>query len=101
MDFLFDAARAGRNGKRRNSPRPHVRRQYRNIAESRIDVAADLSQREPARIAPRVTTGALAKFARDVSSASKGAVTSPGLLEFAATRSPTASVGAPLGAIRS
>ena len=34
--------------------------------------------REPARIAPRVTTGALAKYARSVGSASKGAVTAPG-----------------------
>lgn len=69
-----------------------------DVAARRIDVAADLAQREPARIAPRVTTGVLAKYARDVSSASKGAVTSPGLLEIAATRSPTASVGALSGA---
>ncbi len=46
-----------------------------------IDVAADLSQREPARIAPRITTGALAKYARSVGSASKGAVTAPGPLD--------------------
>ncbi|WP_149196441.1 dihydroxy-acid dehydratase [Luteimonas suaedae] len=36
---------------------------------------ADLAEREPARIDPRVTTGALAKYARLVGSASKGAVT--------------------------
>ena len=46
-----------------------------------IDVAADLSLREPARIAPRITTGALAKYARSVGSASKGAVTAPGPLD--------------------
>ena len=46
-----------------------------------IDVAADLSQREPARMAPRITTGALAKYARSVGSASKGAVTAPGPLD--------------------
>lgn len=91
-----EAARGGPIACLRNGDRVRI-----DVATRRIDVAADLSQREPARIAPRVTTGALAKFARDVSSASKGAVTSPGLLEFAATRSPTASVGAPLGAIRS
>lgn len=46
-----------------------------------IDVAADLSLREPARIAARITTGALAKYARSVGSASKGAVTAPGPLD--------------------
>jgi dihydroxy-acid dehydratase len=46
-----------------------------------IDVAADLSLREPARMAPRITTGALAKYARSVGSASKGAVTAPGPLD--------------------
>ncbi|MGH8027233.1 MAG: dihydroxy-acid dehydratase [Pseudoxanthomonas sp.] len=46
-----------------------------------INVAADLSLREPARIAPRITTGALAKYARSVGSASKGAVTAPGPLD--------------------
>ena len=91
-----EAARGGPIACLRNGVRVRI-----DVATRRNGVAADLSQREPARIAPRVTTGALAKFARDVSSASKGAVTSPGLLEFAATRSPTASVGAPLGAIRS
>jgi dihydroxy-acid dehydratase len=47
----------------------------------RLDVAADLSTRSAARIAPRVRHGVLAKYARDVRSASQGAVTSPGLLD--------------------
>ncbi len=57
-----------------------------DVATRRIDVEADLSQRTPARIAPRVTAGVLAKYARDVSSASKGAVTAPGPLEAAPQR---------------
>ena len=48
-----------------------------DVATRRIDVDADLSTREPVRIAPRVSGGALAKYARDVGSASFGAVTSP------------------------
>jgi dihydroxy-acid dehydratase len=52
-----------------------------DVASRRLDVAADLSSRSPARIAPRVRHGVLAKYARDVSSASRGAVTSPGLLD--------------------
>jgi dihydroxy-acid dehydratase len=50
----------------------------------RLDVAADLSTRTAARIAPRVRHGVLAKYARDVRSASQGAVTSPGLLDATA-----------------
>ncbi|MFQ6311527.1 dihydroxy-acid dehydratase [Lysobacter capsici] len=46
-----------------------------------LNVAADLSTREPARIAPRVTTGVLAKYAKLVGSASQGAVTAPGPLQ--------------------
>ena len=57
-----------------------------DVATRRIDVAADLGSRTPARIAPRVTHGVLAKYARDVSSASKGAVTSPGPLDAAPPR---------------
>jgi dihydroxy-acid dehydratase len=49
-----------------------------DVGSRRIDVAADLSTREPARIAPRVTRGALAKYAQQVGSASSGAVTTPG-----------------------
>lgn len=61
-----EAARGGPIACLRNGDRVRI-----DVATRRIDVAADLSQREPARIAPRVTTGALAKFARDVSSASR------------------------------
>jgi len=52
-----------------------------DVAARRLDVAADLAARAPARIAPRVRHGVLAKFARDVRSASQGAVTSPGPLD--------------------
>ncbi len=52
-----------------------------DVASRRLDVAADLPSRTAARIAPRVRHGVLAKFARDVRSASRGAVTSPGLLD--------------------
>lgn len=55
-----------------------------DVASRRLDVAADLSARTPVRIAPRVRHGVLAKYARDVRSASQGAVTSPGLLDAAA-----------------
>jgi dihydroxy-acid dehydratase len=57
-----------------------------DVAARRIDVAAELATRTPARIAPRVTHGVLAKYARDVSSASKGAVTAPGPLDVASSR---------------
>jgi len=46
-----------------------------------LSTGADLSARKPLRMAPRVTTGALAKYARSVGSASKGAVTAPGPLD--------------------
>lgn len=52
-----------------------------DVAARRLDVDADLSTRAAARVAPRVRHGVLAKYARDVSSASRGAVTSPGLLD--------------------
>lgn len=55
-----------------------------DVASRRLDVAADLSSRTAARNAPRVRHGVLAKYARDVRSASQGAVTSPGLLDAAA-----------------
>ncbi len=55
-----------------------------DVVARRLDVAADLASRTPARIAPRVRHGVLAKYARDVRSASRGAVTSPGLLDAAA-----------------
>ncbi|MBW8809738.1 MAG: dihydroxy-acid dehydratase, partial [Lysobacter sp.] len=52
-----------------------------DVATRTLNVAADLSTREPARIAPRVTTGVLAKYAKLVGSASQGAVTAPGPLQ--------------------
>ncbi|MFD1295446.1 dihydroxy-acid dehydratase [Lysobacter gummosus] len=52
-----------------------------DVKTRKLEVAADLSSREPARIAPRVTTGVLAKYARLVGSASQGAVTAPGPLQ--------------------
>ncbi|MGO4222531.1 dihydroxy-acid dehydratase [Lysobacter sp. TAF61] len=52
-----------------------------DVGTRRIDVDADLSARTATRIAPRVTTGVLAKYARLVSSASRGAVTAPGPLD--------------------
>ncbi|MBX9401762.1 dihydroxy-acid dehydratase [Lysobacter sp. BMK333-48F3] len=51
-----------------------------------LNVDADLAAREPARMAPRVTTGVLAKYARLVGSASRGAVTAPGPLQSPAPR---------------
>ncbi len=48
-----------------------------DVATRRIDVAADLAARDPARIDPRVRHGALAKYAAHVGSASRGAVTTP------------------------
>lgn len=57
-----------------------------DVATRRIDVDANLAARTPARIAPRVTHGVLAKYARDVSSASRGAVTAPGPLDAAPSR---------------
>ncbi len=55
-----------------------------DVVARRLDVAADLASRAPARIAPRVRHGVLAKYARDVRSASRGAVTSPGLRDAVA-----------------
>jgi len=52
-----------------------------DVATRRIDTDTDLSLREPVRIAPRVTTGVLAKYAHSVGSASLGAVTAPGPLD--------------------
>jgi dihydroxy-acid dehydratase len=40
-----------------------------------LETAAELGRRIPSRIEPRVATGALAKYARLVASASRGAVT--------------------------
>jgi dihydroxy-acid dehydratase len=52
-----------------------------DVNARRLDVATDLSSRKAATITPRVRHGVIAKFARDVRSASRGAVTSPGLLD--------------------
>jgi dihydroxy-acid dehydratase len=52
-----------------------------DVTTRRLDTDADLSSRDPVRIAPRVATGVLAKYARDVGSASRGAVTTPGPLD--------------------
>ncbi len=54
-----------------------------DVTTRRLDTDADLRARAPAQIAPRVTTGVLARYARIVSSASKGAVTAPGPLDTA------------------
>ena len=60
-----------------------------DVPQRRIDVVdADLATRPAARMAPRVTTGVLAKYARAVGSASRGAVTAPGPLAFAHTPRP-------------
>jgi len=52
-----------------------------DVMTRRLDTDADLSSRDPARISPRIATGVLAKYARDVGSASRGAVTTPGPLD--------------------
>lgn len=74
-----EAARGGPLAYLRDGDRVRI-----DVATRRLDVDADLSSREPGRIAPRVTTGVLAKYARDVGSASKGAVTAPGPLDTSA-----------------
>src|SRR3546814_18771362 len=67
-----EAAHGGRIARLRNGDTVRI-----DVARRRIDVAADLGKREPRRIAPRVTPGPLAKYARHVGSASRGAVTAP------------------------
>ena len=71
-----EAARGGPLARLRDGDRVVI-----DAVARRLDVHADLSQRQPARIPPRVTTGVLARYARDVGSASGGAVTAPGPLE--------------------
>jgi len=63
-----------------------------DVRTRRLETSADLSQREPARIAPRVRTGVLAKYAQLVGSASRGAVTAPGPLSSAHGRGIAASL---------
>jgi dihydroxy-acid dehydratase len=65
-----EAMHGGPIAKLRDGDHVHI-----DVATRRIDVDADLAAREPARIAPRVRHGALAKYARLVGSASFGAVT--------------------------
>ncbi|MDR0183776.1 dihydroxy-acid dehydratase [Lysobacter arvi] len=76
-----EAARGGPIAKLRDGDRVRI-----DVKTRRIDVDADLAAREAARIAPRVTTGTLAKYARLVSSASRGAVTAPGPLDAGSTK---------------
>jgi dihydroxy-acid dehydratase len=71
-----EAAHGGPIAKLREGDRVRI-----DVGTRRIDVDADLSTRTAARISPRVTTGVLAKYARIVSSASRGAVTAPGPLD--------------------
>jgi dihydroxy-acid dehydratase len=74
-----EAARGGPIAKLREGDRVRI-----DVATRRIDViGADLAARPAARIAPRVTTGVLAKYALAVGSASRGAVTAPGPLSHA------------------
>jgi dihydroxy-acid dehydratase len=71
-----EAARGGPIAKLREGDTVRI-----DVAQRRIDVDANLATRPAVRIAPRVTTGVLAKYARDVGSASRGAVTAPGPLD--------------------
>jgi dihydroxy-acid dehydratase len=77
-----EAARGGPIAKLREGDRVRI-----DVATRRIDVDANLATRPAARIAPRVTTGVLAKYAREVGSASRGAVTAPGPLQTHTNRS--------------
>ncbi|RNF81913.1 dihydroxy-acid dehydratase [Montanilutibacter psychrotolerans] len=86
-----EAAHGGPIARLRDGDRVRI-----DVATRRIDVDADLSARTPRRIAPRVTTGVLAKYARLVSSASLGAVTAPGPLDAAATRTRAADLAVEL-----
>jgi len=71
-----EAARGGPIAKLRDGDRVRI-----DVNTRRIDVDADLRARPAVRIAPRVATGVLAKYAAQVSSASRGAVTAPGPLD--------------------
>jgi dihydroxy-acid dehydratase len=66
-----------------------------DVAARRIDVDANFATRPAARMSPRVTTGVLAKYARAVGSASRGAVTAPGPLDAQRATSPAANDFAP------
>lgn len=71
-----EAARGGPIAKLRDGDIVRI-----DVAARRIDVDANLARRNAAFMAPRVTTGVLAKYARAVGSASRGAVTAPGPLD--------------------
>jgi dihydroxy-acid dehydratase len=71
-----EAARGGPVARLRDGDRVRI-----DVGTRRIDVDADLDSRELIRIAPRITTGVLAKYAQLVRSASQGAVTAPGPLD--------------------
>lgn len=72
-----EAARGGPIARLRDGDRVRI-----DVRARRIDaVGVDLAAREPVRIAPRVTTGVLAKYARLVGSAARGAVTAPGPID--------------------
>ena len=71
-----EAARGGPLARLRDGDRIRI-----DVATRRMDVDADLAQRAPRRIPPRVTTGVLARYARDVGSSARGAVTAPGPLD--------------------
>ncbi|UTA55255.1 dihydroxy-acid dehydratase [Lysobacter soli] len=77
-----EAARGGPIAKLRDGDRVRI-----DVKTRRIDVDADLRTRPTARITPRVATGVLAKYAAQVSSASRGAVTAPGPLDAARAKS--------------
>lgn len=76
-----EAAHGGPIARLREGDPVHI-----DVAMRRIDVGAELSARTPARLVPRIETGVLAKYARSVGSASRGAVTAPGPLDRHETR---------------
>lgn len=65
-----EAARGGPLARLREGDRVVI-----DVQQRRIDSDADLDSREPAPAPQRVSHGALAKYARQVSSASRGAIT--------------------------
>ncbi|MBS3958129.1 MAG: dihydroxy-acid dehydratase [Xanthomonadaceae bacterium] len=65
-----EAARGGPLARLRDGDRVRI-----DVDAREIRTDADLDAREPARIEPRVRHGALAKYARHVASASRGAIT--------------------------
>ncbi len=71
-----EAARGGAIAKLRDGDRVRI-----DVSARRLDVDAELATREAVQIAPRVTTGVLAKYMQLVRSASRGAVTAPGPLD--------------------